>query len=90
MSAYASSAAPVSASAPKGKGDAPRKPGDLLSIHIDVAENGFVGSCRHEPPKPKKGEYPGYAEPAQYVLADVDAVKAFIDQKVGGAKKKKA
>ena len=86
-SAYAqSSAAPVSVTAPRGKGDRQRKPGELTNISIDVAENGFVGRCRHEPKK-DKGGFPGYSEPAEYVLADIAAVHTFIDEKMGTAKK---
>lgn len=86
MASYAqSSAAPVSVTAPRGKGDRQRKVGELISFSVDVAENGFVGRCRHEPKKDKRG-YPEYTEPAEYVLPDLAAVHAWIDEKVGTKK----
>lgn len=86
MGSYAQSgAAPVSVSASKGTGDKARKPGELINVSIDVAANGFVGRCRHEPKKDKRG-FPDYVEPSEYVLADKAAVLAWISEKLGAEK----
>lgn len=62
----------------------PKDAGDVRSIHVRKAENGFIASCSYDPKKTKKGSMCHAWEPdKEYVLTDRASVHKFIDDALG-------
>jgi len=49
------------------------KHGELRSITVEAAANGFMVTCQYEPPKTKKGQE-SWVEPDRYVYESAEAV----------------
>ena len=67
---------------PKSKGAA-KKMGDMESIHVERAKNGFSVSCRYKAKESKKNEPMPYMEPEQYVFKSAEEVATFMEHALG-------
>ena len=54
--------------------------GDLRSIRITKAENGFSISCDYEPKPGKKNEPSPYIPPEEYVFETSESVSSFVKE----------
>lgn len=63
--------------------------GELESIRIEAAENGFMVSCSYAPKKAKKGEMQSWPEPERYVYAKPEQVAAKVTAMLAGGMGKK-
>lgn len=65
------------------------KSGELESISIEAAENGYMVMCRMCPPKAKKGHMNEYQEPERYVYETADAALKKVKEMLGGIRQAK-
>lgn len=63
------------------------KHGEIESITIEAAENGYMVMCRCAQPKAKKGETCPYVEPERYVYETSDAALAKVGTMLAKVKK---
>ena len=80
MAAHASSAPPVSVSAPKVMKKGSKQ--TLRRVSIEVVENGYIGRCSYDAPADKSG-FPRYQPDKEYALTDRKAVDKFLDEMLG-------
>ena len=72
----------VSVTAPKESGGG-KGPGKLRSVVIDVAENGFTVRCTRETTAAKKGDYPPYVPPKDFVFESAEAALEYVSKELG-------